>query len=272
MLLLILIGAGFWTAGFGIAYRVLRYFHEQQRSRLSRGQGIERGAAQFCQPAPAVEHHHLAVGYFLARDLDLLVSSPVDWLRLYLAKLGETMIHSSWMVVLLAVPIFTAYGIVYHGGWLFPLVAAAAFLPYLVLPAVIGAAVTLLLVNVFPARRARDILSLVALAPRRDWCWCSASSARTAGPPERCATSSTTWSPCSADLPIAAERMGQPHGDELAHKGGRPASRAAALDHRACLYRAGSTACTSDITPMLYQGAGRRRAHHGWSGTRSHHR
>jgi len=30
MLLLILIGAGFWTAAFGIAYRVLRYFHEQQ--------------------------------------------------------------------------------------------------------------------------------------------------------------------------------------------------------------------------------------------------
>jgi len=67
----------------------------------------------FASLAPAVEHHHLAVAYFLARDLDLLVSSPVDWLRLYLAKLGETMIHSSWMVVLLAVPIFTAYGIVY---------------------------------------------------------------------------------------------------------------------------------------------------------------
>src|SRR2546425_13297623 len=46
--------------------------------------------------------------FFLAKDLDLLVSAPVDWLRIYLAKLGETMLHSSWMVALMAVPIFAA--------------------------------------------------------------------------------------------------------------------------------------------------------------------
>src|SRR2546428_10814089 len=33
--------------------------------------------------------------FFLAKVLDLLVSAPVDWLRLYLAKLGETLLHSS---------------------------------------------------------------------------------------------------------------------------------------------------------------------------------
>jgi ABC-2 type transport system permease protein len=87
----------------------------------------------------------------------------VGWLRLYLAKLGETIVHSSWMVALLALPIFTAYGIVYSGGPLFPLVAIAAFLPFLVLPAAIGAIFTVLLVNVFPARRTRELLGLVGL-------------------------------------------------------------------------------------------------------------
>src|SRR5215218_3300446 len=61
--------------------------------------------------------------FFLARDLDLLVAAPVDWLALYGAKLIETVVHSSWMVALLALPIFTAYGIVYGGGFLFPVVA-----------------------------------------------------------------------------------------------------------------------------------------------------
>ena len=42
------------------------------------------------------------------------------------------------LVLLLALPILSAYGIVYHGGPLFPLVAAGAFLPFLVLPAVVG--------------------------------------------------------------------------------------------------------------------------------------
>jgi ABC-2 type transport system permease protein len=37
--------------------------------------------------------------FFLARDLDLLVGAPVDWLKLYAAKLLETGINSSWMVV-----------------------------------------------------------------------------------------------------------------------------------------------------------------------------
>ena len=101
--------------------------------------------------------------FFVARDLDLLVSAPVDWLRLYGAKLLETAVHSSWMVVLMAVPIFVAYGVAYEGGVWFPLVALATFIPFLLIPAVVGSAITLLLVRVFPARRTRDILSVIAV-------------------------------------------------------------------------------------------------------------
>jgi ABC-2 type transport system permease protein len=101
--------------------------------------------------------------FFLAKDLDLLVSSPVDWLRIYFAKLVETILHSSWMVALIAVPILTAYGIVFKGGPLFLLVSIGALVPYFLLPAVIGSALTLVLVNVFPARRTRDLLSLIAI-------------------------------------------------------------------------------------------------------------
>jgi len=102
--------------------------------------------------------------FFLARDLDLLVAAPVDWGRFYLAKLAETIVHSSWMVGLLALPLLTAYGVVWGGGPLFPLVALGAFIPFLVIPAVIGTGITLLLVNIFPARRTRDLLGLVTIA------------------------------------------------------------------------------------------------------------
>ncbi len=164
MLVLILIGAGFWTAAFGIAYRVLRYFHQQQEvGAFLAAKGLSVVLLSFASLLLLSNIITSLSAFFLARDLDLLVSAPVDWLRLYLAKLGETVVHSSWMVVLMAIPIFTAYGIVYHGGWLFPVVVTAALLPYFVMPAVLGSALTLLLVNIFPARRARDILSLVAL-------------------------------------------------------------------------------------------------------------
>jgi ABC-2 type transport system permease protein len=101
--------------------------------------------------------------FFLARDLELLMSSPTDPLKVYGARLGETMTYSSWMVALMMVPILTAYGVVYQGGPMFVGVSLVAMAAFFVIPAVLGSAITLLLVNVFPARRARDLLALIGL-------------------------------------------------------------------------------------------------------------
>lgn len=101
--------------------------------------------------------------FFLAKDLELLVSAPVNWLTLYAAKLTESMLHSSWMIALMAVPIFAAYGWVYQGGLLFPLIVVATFIPFLIIPAVAGGAIVIVLVNVFPARRTKDIMSMAAV-------------------------------------------------------------------------------------------------------------
>src|SRR5206468_9278096 len=49
------------------------------------------------------------------------------------------------------------------GGPLVPLVVLGAFLPFVIIPAVVGSAITMILVNVFPARRTRDILSVIAV-------------------------------------------------------------------------------------------------------------
>src|SRR3989442_1618120 len=93
----------------------------------------------------------------------LTIVGLLFWVGLYLAKLGETLLYSSWMVALMAVPILAAYGVIYRAGLLFVPYAVLAIVPMLVLPAVVGSAVTLILVNVFPARRTRDLLSIVAL-------------------------------------------------------------------------------------------------------------
>jgi len=164
-LLLVLIGFGFWTAVFGLSYRVLGYFRGvEEIGNLLAGKVLAMALLAFFSILLLSNLVTALSTFFLAKDLDMLVSSPVDWLRLYLAKLGETLLHSSWMVGLMVVPILTAYGIIYDGGWLFPLVALAALLPFLLLPTVIGTALTLVLVNVFPARRAKDVLSLLAIA------------------------------------------------------------------------------------------------------------
>ena len=163
-LLLGTIGVLFWAFIFGLLHRLLLYFRGvQEIGPLLAGKLLGMILIGFFSILLLSNIITALSSFFLAKDLDLLVSGPVDWLKLYGAKLLETMINSSWMVVLMAIPMFAAYGVAYEGGILYPLVAAAAFLPFLILPTVVGSAVTLILVTVFPARRTRDILSVIAV-------------------------------------------------------------------------------------------------------------
>jgi len=157
-------GLLFWAFIFAILYRLLAYFRGvQEIGPLLAGKLLGLVLVGFFAILLLSNIITALSSFFLAKDLDILVSGPVDWLKLYGAKLIETIVHSSWMVMLMAVPLFSAYGIVYDGSWWFPLVAIAVFVPFLIIPGVIGSAVTLILVNVFPARRTRDILSVIAV-------------------------------------------------------------------------------------------------------------
>jgi ABC-2 type transport system permease protein len=162
--LLTTIGVTFWTAVFGIAFRVLRYIgHVEDIGNLLAGKVLGIILLSFLTILILSNIITALSTFFLAKDLDFLVAAPIDWRRFYLAKLGETVVHSSWMVALLVIPILTAYGIVYHAGPLFPFICVAAFVPFLLLPAVAGTIVTVGLVNVFPARRARELLGIIAI-------------------------------------------------------------------------------------------------------------
>ncbi len=165
MLVLGFVGLAFWLAVFGVLYRVLSYFRGvEEIGPLLAGKLLGLTMLSFLAILLLSNIITALSSYFLAKDLDLLVSAPVDWLHIYLAKLGETMLHSSWMVALMAVPILTAYGVIYDGGWLFAPYAIVVLAPTLIIPATIGSAVTLILVNVFPARRTRDLLSVITIA------------------------------------------------------------------------------------------------------------
>lgn len=102
--------------------------------------------------------------FFLSRDLPYLQTTPVDWLSLYAARLAETLVSSSWMVLLMLVPILAAYDRVFGGGIAFYGLALIVIIPFLVIPAAVGSAGTLILVRVFPARRSKDILGIISMA------------------------------------------------------------------------------------------------------------
>lgn len=164
MLILGVTGLLFWLVVYRVLLRLLVYFRDAQDiGALLAGKLMGLILIGFLSILLLSNIIGSLSTFFLARDLDTLVAAPLDWFRFYVAKLTETMAHSSWMVVLMSIPIFAAYGVAYEGGVLYPVVALAVFVPFLVLPAIVGSALTLLLVNVFPARRTKDILAVIAV-------------------------------------------------------------------------------------------------------------
>jgi ABC-2 type transport system permease protein len=101
--------------------------------------------------------------FFLSDDLRILIPAPVAARRLFYARFVRTACQASWMVVVFMVPALAGIGLARCAPASFYLSAAVTIVPFVVIPVAIGAGVTLLLVNVFPARRARDILMLMGL-------------------------------------------------------------------------------------------------------------
>ncbi|MEA2063359.1 MAG: hypothetical protein U9P14_06655 [Gemmatimonadota bacterium] len=101
--------------------------------------------------------------FFFSEDLYLLVSSPASLHRIYLWRFLETCFHASWMVYLMSVPIFAALGNVFGAGLMFYASLPLVMVPLAMIPTAAGIILALLLVNLFMARRTRDILSFLSV-------------------------------------------------------------------------------------------------------------
>jgi len=96
--------------------------------------------------------------FYLSEEVSLLLAAPLDFRRLHHARFAETLIQSSWMVLLFGLPAFLAYGLVYDAGPLFYAGSVAMMIPFLVIPAAIGVLLVTGLVLIMPARRVRDAM------------------------------------------------------------------------------------------------------------------
>jgi ABC-2 type transport system permease protein len=101
--------------------------------------------------------------FFLSEDLRLLLAAPVESRRLFHARFARTVGQASWMVVGFMAPLLAGVGAARCAPPIFYATAAATIAPFTVIPVALGTAVAFVLVNVFPARRAREILMLMSV-------------------------------------------------------------------------------------------------------------
>ncbi|NUM54614.1 MAG: hypothetical protein HUU46_13290 [Candidatus Hydrogenedentes bacterium] len=87
---------------------------------------------------------------YKARENAYLVQAPIPWWEYFLARLVECVAFSSWATAYLGSPMMLAYGIIEGARWPFYIAAVAYYVPYVTLPAAMGAIIAMTLVRIFP--------------------------------------------------------------------------------------------------------------------------
>jgi len=161
---LIVLGLAFWAVLFGVSFRVLVYFKTiEGLGDLLALRLLSMILLTFFSVLVFSNIITSLSTYYLSGELDILLSSPVRVETIYRAKFIETIIDSSWMTLIYGLPVFIAYGAVFKASVPFYVGLIFTLVPYLCVPAAVGIVVTMLLVNAFPARRAKDVIVLLGL-------------------------------------------------------------------------------------------------------------
>ena len=100
--------------------------------------------------------------YYLSEDMQLVQSLPISPRRIFYFRFLDTMLGSSWMILIFGLPVLLAYGVVYDGGIGYYALALTGLLAYLLPPAALGVVIASLLVRGFSASRVREIMGLVS--------------------------------------------------------------------------------------------------------------
>jgi len=100
---------------------------------------------------------------YLSKDLELIHASPAMIEDVFISRAIQTVMDSSWMLAVFGVPVFMAYSYVYRPGPLFYVTLAHLSLTLVIIAAGAGIIVTMILVHIFPAQRARDFVALLGI-------------------------------------------------------------------------------------------------------------
>ncbi len=102
-------------------------------------------------------------GFFLSRDLDLLMAAPITLENLFWSRSTSALVVSAWLPAGFMLPVFLAYGWGFNAPLVYYLAAPLASVPLLAGAGYLSQMLVMVLVNVFPARRAKEIMGLSAI-------------------------------------------------------------------------------------------------------------
>jgi ABC-2 type transport system permease protein len=101
--------------------------------------------------------------FYLADDLQFLMSKPIPRDALFTSRFLESLAQSSWIVLLFGVPVFIAAGVGVGASWDYYVWLAVVLLPFVALPTALATVAALGVTNVLEANRTRDAMLFFGL-------------------------------------------------------------------------------------------------------------
>lgn len=100
---------------------------------------------------------------FLAKDMELVLSSPLRRGAFFWGKFCEILFSSSWMALVFALPAIIAFGISYSAGPEFYLLFTLGAIPFFMIPSAIAVLIVTIFTTLVPISRTRELLFVVCI-------------------------------------------------------------------------------------------------------------
>mgnify|MGYP005833915393 FL=1 len=154
----------FWAGIFTVFYRVLAYFKSiELLGDILAAKLLSMVFLSFFSILIFSTIIAALATLFMSEDVPLILAAPVALSTIGITKCFETMLNSSWMVLLFSLPVFFSYGIVYQQGLWFYFVVMASLIPFILVCGAVGTGCAVVLTLVIPASRLRSIMLALSL-------------------------------------------------------------------------------------------------------------
>ena len=152
------------TVIFNVTLRVITYFHAQDELGVILSLKIFQMAWILIFAMLIFSCMVSAVSsVYLSQDNEIIFSAPITTPELYFMRYISNTIYTSWMMVVFSLPIFGAYGIVFHTPPLYWILMVFTLVSMACSATCFGLLVTVILINLFPARHTKDIILYLSL-------------------------------------------------------------------------------------------------------------
>ncbi len=102
-------------------------------------------------------------GLFLSKDNEIVFSAPVSPARMYCMRFWTMLFNTSWMMLLFSLPVYIAFGQVFAGGFTYYVLLIFSLFAVTLIAVGVGLLIIVVLVNLFPAKRTKDIIFYLSL-------------------------------------------------------------------------------------------------------------